>query len=75
MWQFEWKGVINLPAQKVSSVGRRHPPRRSLAMLFTWQKAMSSALTRTDVAIQTELPQKHAAPSSHTAGSARAFHW
>ena len=49
------KGVIILPAKEVSSVGGHHSPRRSLAMVSTWKKAMYSALTRMDVATQTEL--------------------
>jgi len=46
------KGIVTLPAQKVSLIGD-HPPRRSLAMLSTWRKP---TLTRMDVATQTELP-------------------
>lgn len=55
------KGIVNLPAQGVSSSGGRHPPRRSLAVVSTRQKAMLSALTRMDGATQRELPGKRAA--------------
>lgn len=52
------KGVVTLPAQEVSSEGGHHLLRKGLAMVSTWQKAISPALTRMDVATQTELPQK-----------------
>lgn len=39
------------------------------------QKALSSAFTRIDEAIQMELPQKLEAIQVSGAGSARAFHW
>lgn len=47
-------GVDTISVQTVSSVGGRHPPRRCFAVSSTWQKAMSSALTRTDVATQSK---------------------
>lgn len=53
------KGVTSLSAQKMSSVGGHHPPRKNLVMVSTWEKAVPSALS--DVAIQTELPWKHIA--------------
>ncbi|KAK4808505.1 hypothetical protein QYF61_005822 [Mycteria americana] len=58
------KGVVRQFAQ-AGHAGKAKSPyqlkRGNLAVVFTRQKAMLSALTRMDVATQTELPRKHAA--------------
>ncbi|KAK4826358.1 hypothetical protein QYF61_007952 [Mycteria americana] len=58
--QFElWQAVHTVSFLSGKSSDRQE--RRSLAMVSTWCKATSSALTKMDVATQTELPRKHAA--------------
>lgn len=57
------------PVQVMRSVGGHQPLRRSLAMVFSWQKALPSALASMDLPthVKIELPR------SQAAGRARAF--
>lgn len=52
------KGIIHC-LTKVRSVGSHHFIRRRLVVVFTRQKAVSSALIQMVVTIQTEVPRKH----------------
>lgn len=68
------EGAVTSPAQEPSSAGGCHPPRRSLAMVSTQQKVVSSALARKVLQQPRQSCQGNMQPCrSGAAGSARAF--